>query len=69
MFKQQRTIQKDATISGIGLHTGDQTTLTFKPGSYGRTCRTDQKFLLILIMWLILIGGPTWSTMACAYTP
>jgi len=44
MFKQQRTIQKDATISGIGLHTGDQTTLTFKPAAINdgiRFIRTD----------------------------
>ena len=44
MFKQQRTIKADASISGSGLHTGDQTTLTFKPAPINdgiRFIRTD----------------------------
>lgn len=31
MFKNQRTIKKTITVSGIGLHTGNETHLTFKP--------------------------------------
>ena len=31
MLVQQRTIRQQATISGVGLHTGNVTTLTFKP--------------------------------------
>lgn len=31
MFKQQRTIRTPVSVSGIGLHTGNHTTATFKP--------------------------------------
>jgi len=31
MLAKQRTISKEVSISGIGLHTGNQSTLTFKP--------------------------------------
>ena len=31
MLKQQRTIKEPISISGIGLHTGNNSTLTFKP--------------------------------------
>lgn len=31
MSKKQNTIQKDVTLEGVGLHTGNQVTLTFKP--------------------------------------
>ena len=31
MFKQQRSIQGTVSVTGIGLHTGNRTTLTFKP--------------------------------------
>jgi UDP-3-O-[3-hydroxymyristoyl] N-acetylglucosamine deacetylase/3-hydroxyacyl-[acyl-carrier-protein] dehydratase len=31
MIKLQRTIKKPASLSGVGLHTGNQTTVTFKP--------------------------------------
>ncbi|OQX88516.1 UDP-3-O-[3-hydroxymyristoyl] N-acetylglucosamine deacetylase [candidate division KSB1 bacterium 4484_87] len=31
MLKNQRTIKKSVSISGIGLHTGNSVTLTFKP--------------------------------------
>ncbi len=31
MLIQQRTIKKSATLSGVGLHTGNQCTMTFKP--------------------------------------
>jgi UDP-3-O-[3-hydroxymyristoyl] N-acetylglucosamine deacetylase / 3-hydroxyacyl-[acyl-carrier-protein] dehydratase len=31
MLKQQRTIRNTASISGIGLHTGNSSTITFKP--------------------------------------
>ncbi len=31
MFKNQRTIKKPISMSGIGLHTGVETTLTFRP--------------------------------------
>jgi UDP-3-O-[3-hydroxymyristoyl] N-acetylglucosamine deacetylase/3-hydroxyacyl-[acyl-carrier-protein] dehydratase len=31
MIKLQRTIKKPASLSGTGLHTGNQTTITFKP--------------------------------------
>ncbi len=33
MFKQQRTVSSSASVTGIGLHTGGQATLTFKPGT------------------------------------
>jgi UDP-3-O-[3-hydroxymyristoyl] N-acetylglucosamine deacetylase/3-hydroxyacyl-[acyl-carrier-protein] dehydratase len=35
MIKLQRTIKKPASYSGIGLHTGNQTTITFKPAPIG----------------------------------
>jgi UDP-3-O-[3-hydroxymyristoyl] N-acetylglucosamine deacetylase/3-hydroxyacyl-[acyl-carrier-protein] dehydratase len=31
MLEQQRTISKPVSISGIGIHTGAESTLTFKP--------------------------------------
>ena len=31
MYEKQRTIQKEITISGIGLHTGNNCSMTFKP--------------------------------------
>ena len=31
MLKNQRTIKKHVSISGVGLHTGNKTKLTFKP--------------------------------------
>ena len=46
MLKNQRTIKKPVSISGIGLHTGNASTLTFKPApeNYGiRFKRTDIK--------------------------
>lgn len=33
MLKNQRTIKSTASVNGIGLHTGGQATLTFKPGT------------------------------------
>jgi UDP-3-O-[3-hydroxymyristoyl] N-acetylglucosamine deacetylase/3-hydroxyacyl-[acyl-carrier-protein] dehydratase len=44
MLEQQRTIGKDVSMSGIGLHTGTSCTMTFRPASenYGiRFVRTD----------------------------
>ena len=44
MLKNQRTIKKPVSISGVGLHTGNTSTLTFKPApeNYGiRFKRTD----------------------------
>ncbi len=35
MIKLQRTIKKPASFSGVGLHTGHQTTITFKPAPLG----------------------------------
>ncbi len=34
-MKQQRTIKKPASYSGVGLHTGNRTTVTFKPAAVG----------------------------------
>ena len=31
MFKNQRTIKKPVSMSGVGLHTGAETTMTFRP--------------------------------------
>ena len=31
MSKQQRTIQNEITLSGVGLHTGNEVTMVFKP--------------------------------------
>jgi len=31
MYKKQRTIKKEASLTGIGLHTGNQCKMTFKP--------------------------------------
>lgn len=39
MLKRQRTIESPATIRGIGLHTGGQATLTFKPGTVNEGIR------------------------------
>ncbi|MDF1610719.1 MAG: bifunctional UDP-3-O-[3-hydroxymyristoyl] N-acetylglucosamine deacetylase/3-hydroxyacyl-ACP dehydratase [Stygiobacter sp.] len=44
MIEQQKTISKEVSISGIGLHTGTQCTMTFKPApdNYGiRFVRVD----------------------------
>jgi len=44
MLEQQRTLKKAVSMSGIGLHTGTECTLTFKPApeNYGiRFIRTD----------------------------
>ncbi|MCK5086740.1 MAG: bifunctional UDP-3-O-[3-hydroxymyristoyl] N-acetylglucosamine deacetylase/3-hydroxyacyl-ACP dehydratase [Melioribacteraceae bacterium] len=44
MLEKQRTIEKDVSISGLGLHTGTSCTMTFKPApeNYGiRFIRTD----------------------------
>ncbi|HHJ52662.1 MAG TPA: bifunctional UDP-3-O-[3-hydroxymyristoyl] N-acetylglucosamine deacetylase/3-hydroxyacyl-ACP dehydratase [Caldithrix abyssi] len=44
MEKKQRTIKKEISYSGRGLHTGNETTITFKPApvNYGRKfVRTD----------------------------
>lgn len=44
MRQQQRTIAEPASLSGVGLHTGNQSTLTFHPApeNYGlRFVRTD----------------------------
>lgn len=44
MIEQQRTIKKTTSIAGIGLHTGAECTMTFKPApeNYGiRFVRTD----------------------------
>jgi len=44
MLEKQRTIEKDVSISGFGLHTGTSCTMTFKPApeNYGiRFIRTD----------------------------
>ena len=44
MTKQQQTIERDASCSGIGLHTGETTRLTFKPAPINagvRFVRTD----------------------------
>ncbi len=31
MGNKQKTIENDVTLSGVGLHTGNQVTMTFKP--------------------------------------
>jgi len=36
MLEQQRTIEKPVTVSGIGLHTGNHSTLTFLPAAVNR---------------------------------
>lgn len=44
MFKNQQTITKEMEYSGVGLHTGNQTTVTFKPAPVNtgvRFKRTD----------------------------
>lgn len=44
MIENQRTIAKEVSMSGVGLHTGNKTTLTFKPAEPNtgiRFVRTD----------------------------
>ena len=44
MLEKQRTIKKSVTFEGVGLHTGNKTTMTFKPAppdSGVRFVRTD----------------------------
>ncbi|HDI51933.1 UDP-3-O-[3-hydroxymyristoyl] N-acetylglucosamine deacetylase [candidate division KSB1 bacterium] len=44
MLKNQRTIQKPISLSGVGLHTGNQTNMTFRPAPINtgiRFIRTD----------------------------
>ncbi|HTY09003.1 MAG TPA: bifunctional UDP-3-O-[3-hydroxymyristoyl] N-acetylglucosamine deacetylase/3-hydroxyacyl-ACP dehydratase [Candidatus Edwardsbacteria bacterium] len=44
MAKLQQTILNEASLSGVGVHTGNQTTMTFKPAPAGtgiRFIRTD----------------------------
>lgn len=36
---KQKTIQKAATVKGIGLHTGEMVTMTFKPAKANQGCR------------------------------
>ena len=46
MLTKQRTIAKEVSITGIGLHTGNHSTLTFKPApeNFGvRFKRVDMK--------------------------
>ncbi|MCX7915064.1 MAG: UDP-3-O-acyl-N-acetylglucosamine deacetylase, partial [Verrucomicrobiae bacterium] len=31
MFKQQQTIKREVSLSGIGIHTGQKITMTWKP--------------------------------------
>jgi len=31
MSTKQKTIKNDVTLSGVGLHTGNKVTMTFKP--------------------------------------
>ena len=33
MSKKQKTIQNEISLSGVGLHTGNNVTLTFKPAA------------------------------------
>ena len=37
MIEKQRTIKKAITLSGVGLHTGNKSNMTFKPApeNYG----------------------------------
>ena len=44
MLRQQRTIEREISCTGIGLHTGNETTVTFKPAPINtgvRFVRTD----------------------------
>ena len=44
MLERQRTIEKEITLSGVGLHTGNKSNMTFKPAPehYGvKFVRTD----------------------------
>ena len=44
MFENQRTIQSEISLEGIGLHTGNVTKITFKPAPPGngvKFIRTD----------------------------
>ena len=44
MLEQQRTIKREISLEGVGLHTGNATTITFKPAppdSGIRFIRTD----------------------------
>ena len=44
MFEQQRTIKREISLEGVGLHPGNATTITFKPAppdSGVRFVRTD----------------------------
>jgi UDP-3-O-[3-hydroxymyristoyl] N-acetylglucosamine deacetylase/3-hydroxyacyl-[acyl-carrier-protein] dehydratase len=46
MFDKQRTIKREISLEGIGLHTGNKTTITFKPApanSGVKFVRTDLK--------------------------
>jgi UDP-3-O-[3-hydroxymyristoyl] N-acetylglucosamine deacetylase/3-hydroxyacyl-[acyl-carrier-protein] dehydratase len=46
MLKNQRTIAKPVSLSGVGLHTGHKTTITFKPSDPNegiRFLRTDEE--------------------------
>ncbi len=44
LMKKQRTIKKEVTLTGVGLHTGKEVTLTFKPAPENQGysfCRVD----------------------------
>ncbi len=59
MSFKQKTIQKETSIKGIGLHTGNEVTLTFKPGAVNsglKFRRTD------------LEGQPELEALACYVT-
>jgi UDP-3-O-acyl-N-acetylglucosamine deacetylase len=45
-MKNQRTISKEVSFSGVGLHSGSLTTVTFKPAP------PDTELFLSVMIWL-----------------
>jgi len=55
MANKQQTIQKEISLSGVGLHTGKEVQLTFKPApenhgyAFVRTDLKEKKMVLLSI--------------------
>ena len=60
MVEYQKTISGEVSISGVGLHTGQETTITFKPAEpdtgagtlRSDDCRLDERYTVIESSWL-----------------
>ena len=68
MFKQQQTIKQSVTFAGIGIHTGNKVTMTWKPApvDHGiKFVRVDLESRPILEPHIRNVGDTTrWTTIS-----